>query len=327
MGKLVGNNEFEYDAMCKELTIRELSEKHALSETSIRNWYMRRNLSYKCGKTKPSFNMRFFDQESPAFAYVLGWFAADGCVKCTRKKPASIILALKATDAEMLHKIAKLTDNKTPLAKVSYNDTRTEKTYDRVVLSFHSVETVACLAQYGITQAKSLTLQYPNLPLDVEKYFIRGYLEGDGYISKIKNTKSCVVGFCGTKDFLKKLQERIAQLLQTNLFGSIYDHGKIWKLEYRGGKNTKRLLDCLYKDSDEDMRLTRKYKLYIECYGGMKTKMIQQLDLHSGEVLMTFQTCREACTALGRLYTSSITDCCRGKIKTSCGFKWRYVYI
>lgn len=56
------------------------------------------------------------------------------------------------------------------------------------------------------------------------------------------------------------------------------------------------------------------------------TRLIEQLDKHTLEVVSTFKTPTEACTAIGIPLANGyrITECCNGKRSTIGGYRWRY---
>lgn len=62
---------------------------------------------------------------------------------------------------------------------------------------------------------------------EYELHFIRGYIDGDGYISKITSRpNSITLGMCGTKLFLESTRSILSSYLDKT-YGSIYEHGKI----------------------------------------------------------------------------------------------------
>lgn len=55
-----------------------------------------------------------------------------------------------------------------------------------------------------------------------------------------------------------------------------------------------------------------------------RKKPVSQLN-KDGEVLHVYESASAAARALGRKNSSSISDACRGKIKTAYGYKWKYI--
>lgn len=68
------------------------------------------------------------------------------------------------------------------------------------------------MKKYGITKRKTLKLEFPNLPKGMEKYFLRGYFDGDGSIGiyDLGRSKDLLsIQLVGTESFMKKCQEII----------------------------------------------------------------------------------------------------------------------
>lgn len=56
-----------------------------------------------------------------------------------------------------------------------------------------------------------------------------------------------------------------------------------------------------------------------------QTKKVAQLDKETGKVLNTFNSLAEAGRSLGVVKASHISECCKGKIPSAHGYKWRYL--
>jgi hypothetical protein len=323
MGIISDNQNFITDASSGAFTVNELVAKYKFSWTGISRWAKKRNIALKCDR--PScFNTEFFFKETPEMAYVLGWFAADGCVRSLRGQLSAICLRLKKTDHGMLEKIKRLTGFTSDLMYGSQYDSRTKKEYEYCMILFNSKHVLEHLAKYDIRPRKSLDLEFPSLPDDLYPHYIRGYLDGDGYISKIRTRPGCTVGFCGPAPFLEALRAKLRSLIGEDV-GSVYAHGKISKLEFRGMASTRKILDVLYENSTEDTRLDRKYDLYVTYYPKLPpAREVNQLSPNTGNVIATFSTCTEAATHFGGKNGSSIAKCCTGQFKTAYGYKWVY---
>ena len=55
-----------------------------------------------------------------------------------------------------------------------------------------------------------------------------------------------------------------------------------------------------------------------------QARQVQMFDKKTGELLSTFPSTREAWRVTG-INQSSISECCRGKLKSAGGYKWRYL--
>lgn len=54
-------------------------------------------------------------------------------------------------------------------------------------------------------------------------------------------------------------------------------------------------------------------------------KQVMQKDIQTNEVINIFESASSAARALGRTSSSSISDACKGRLKTAYGYKWEFV--
>jgi transposase-like protein len=175
-----------------------------ISRTIVLNGARARGIEIDLGKggrktRKHHFNEHFFEEWSPDMAYVLGFLFADGTVANQR-------ISIYQKDPAILHDIARV------MEFTSYKLTKTGANQSIYTLRIGSVDTVASLAQYGLTPgSKSLTIRVP-ATLQYPADFVRGYFDGDGSGGwyKLARTKTLRIGFsCGSREFLEDLKELI----------------------------------------------------------------------------------------------------------------------
>ena len=112
-------------------------------------------------------------------------------------------------------------------------------------------------------ELKTLVLSYPDekiLPKELERHFVRGYLDGDGCISYhgLSNDKRAyALGFTGTRNILEGIKK---------FFGKeevkISPHNNAYQINIGGNIQTGKMLDILY--SDATIYLDRKFDIYKE---------------------------------------------------------------
>ena len=125
-----------------------------------------------------------------------------------------------------------------------------------------SAELCNSLVNLGIGYNKShFDLHIPNIPEHLIKHFIRGYFDGDGSLHWLNGTKNFRISFVGTAPFLKDIQKELG--LSLSLGQQKGNQSKYFQVA--GRKQVPMILDYIYKDSDENIRLTRKYKNYLDC--------------------------------------------------------------
>lgn len=255
---------------CKELylsgqgwTQTKLAELYGVSFSSMQkfiqkqHWDKRKNLDNPTNQRKYSCNDNFFSEENALMAYWLGFISADGY--CPRNFNG-IGMGLARIDREHLEQFKKDTQATNPI-----KDYTNSLGYENSKIIITSKQMRTDIAKYGIVPAKTFTLQFPNnLKRKYIIDYIRGYFDGDGSVSYMKNQKALRWQICGANsNFL----EGIIQFL--------FDEYKIPKVKvYKNiGRNvyyfqystntTIALFKILYY-SDECRYLNRKYIKFKE---------------------------------------------------------------
>lgn len=184
---------------------------------------------------------QFFDTWTPEMAYVLGFFAADGCMY--RNPRGSYYIGFTSTDPELIILVKKLmqvsnaieTRHRHPRHKISYTVQIGSRTL------FERLEGL------GFTTRKSQTLRLPEVPSEVLGDFVRGYFDGDGNV--YYGQKNLTARFIsGSRAFLSSLQKKLSQEGIVGL-GSLYAHGPgAYILVYSTG-NARQLYSFMYPSS------------------------------------------------------------------------------
>lgn len=189
----------EKEYLTSKLGIRELAKKYSVNRQVLTGWLMAKGVEISNRRAEKSFNISFFNEiDSEEKAYWLGFMFADGSVG-QYKKSYRIELSLAIKDSEHLQKFA----NALMFSKI-------KKTSDRCRISIGSKIMFEKLIEYGCTEKKSLTLEFPKTSIFQDKllitHFVRGYFDGDGCISHSdKEKKKLNVTILGTEKFLLDL--------------------------------------------------------------------------------------------------------------------------
>jgi len=223
--------------------IVEISKKLGMSRNFIYKQIKKYNLIRPV--PKKILNENFFQNiKTERQAYWLGFIMADGCIFKTSTS-YRLDIGLKKEDFKHLQKFHKDIDS-----------IRDVKIYPYKCYSFHTSKKLCKdLISLGCTERKSLTLEYPNIPKILERHLIRGYFDGDGCISKHRKSNNIRLSFVGTKNVLHAIQ---VNLQKPNV--KLVKSGNAYTLGINGNKQSKRILEYLYKDST--IYLDRKYKKY-----------------------------------------------------------------
>lgn len=195
-------------------------------------------------------------------AYWLGFLYADGSVasqKDGKKKRYDVEISLKVQDYEHLRKFKEFLNspNKISLKKIGK--------YEAVRFAVNNKKIYESLVEKGCTPKKSLTIQFPDkdiVPDNLIKHFVRGYIDGDGYIGFKTNDKTTgrLSITTGSKNFLIDLINKM-NWEQKQLKEDYRSIHITYAMEWCN-KKVYYMLKELYDDAT--IYLNRKYDLYIE---------------------------------------------------------------
>lgn len=211
------------------------------------------------GTRKYNLNETYFDNiDTPNKAYIIGLLWADGSNSI---KNHTISISLQEQDKDILVAVAKELESNCPL--IFYNYKKKNPNFsNQYRLTIHSKYMSNTLEKLGMVQNKSIHLEFPTwLRYDLYSHFIRGYMDGDGWISK--NSKAPRVEIVGTSNFCDGLSKYICE--QFGIKCAIRKRYKesnssVRQLDFGGRKQVKRFLDFIYNDSE--LFLQRKFDIY-----------------------------------------------------------------
>ena len=119
------------------------------------------------------------------------------------------------------------------------------------------------LRQYGIIPNKTyLTKHLPNIPKEFLPHFLRGLLDGDGWISIDKSGYYHIGLVSYSRSICEDFQKYCNSLINKKSKSKITlkeKNGHSYTCQFQGLENTKQLATVLYKDNK--ICLSRKYRL------------------------------------------------------------------
>ena len=161
-----------------------------------------RKTSINPNRFKYKVNYDFFKHWNPRMAYILGFAFADGNIYSL-----SLGWDLK-NDIELLKKINKAMGSNYPI----------EKRKNSFRLRISNPVILQDIQKLGVTPNKSKTCQLPAVPKIFFRDFIRGVLDGDGWVTIRKKKREISIGFCsGSFKFLRDLIERLNEFLSLTI--------------------------------------------------------------------------------------------------------------
>jgi LAGLIDADG-like domain len=206
------------------------------------------------------YNENFFDEWNDKMAYVLGFIYADGNISGDLKN-----LSISQKDPEILYKIRDLMEGN--LRIIERKRERTSY-YLRLI----NRRIVDSLLKLGVFPNKSTRVQFPSIPDEYLRHFVRGLWDGDGSIGPASNAPypyPVAQITSGSREFLESLQD----VLHDKIGLPILKITKIkdvnaYRVGYQGPA-CKTLYEFLYfyphgTAVPKSMYLERKYKKFFE---------------------------------------------------------------
>lgn len=192
-------------------------------------------------KRKYTLNEHFLDCiDSEEKAYYLGFMYADG-YNGEEAQRWKIAIDLQKQDEPILRTFCVLLGTNRPLC------------FDKrgcCSLSFTSKRLSVRLAELGCHRAKTFTITFPDwMPVDLIPHFVRGYIDGDGWIH-FDGEKGVTVAALGADSFARRMAKIIESAcgVHTTLSAHPKSAG-ITQWQVRGRDQVSTVLAWLYKDA------------------------------------------------------------------------------
>lgn len=240
---------------------RELDRKYGIYPGSCYNVLKRKGLiKYSNADVHKLFNENYFENiNTEKQAYFLGLLAADGNISDKRN---TISLGLNVDDGLDLIEEFKKELNSTGSINIC-TDKRTDyKRKSMVNIQFTSQKTKEDLQKIGLGPKKTTNLLYPKINKDLDRHFIRGFIDGDGSFYY----KRGILVFClvGTEKILKTIQSILNKELHIKYTKLTKHITGVYYLRL-GHKDTLKLRKWIYNDCNIAMK---RKKLYTDrkCY-------------------------------------------------------------
>ncbi|QST01739.1 hypothetical protein IMZ31_09350 [Pontibacillus sp. ALD_SL1] len=171
-------------------------------------------------------------------AWVLGLFITDGCVNQSNS------ISFSQKDERLLRLVAKFMDAK-------YEIIQPVSTRKVSVLNVNSKIIKKDLERLGIFANKSRTVRFPYVPKDYLSSFIRGVIDGDGWVDRegyVMNVTSASLSFA--KGILETFR---AWELRCNLTRQLSSSQKVYyRVWVKGKEDLLKLSDIVYQHAIED---------------------------------------------------------------------------
>lgn len=220
-------------------------------------------------------NEHYFDViDSEDKAYLLGWMYSDGYIGKEQSPNSDYVakrlgLSVGDKDVEILELLRdKLkTNNQIHHYKTGKSGYKENVPYCRLLVSSNTL--VDGLLEHGVVYNKSNIIKAPiDIPYDMRRHFIRGYMDGDGSIS-ISHGKTgnleFNVKFIATPSVAQWIADYFLEnhlVYKQTKFDLRHLDDKVVQLRWGGNNQVRHMLDHLYNNST--YYLTRKHNRYLQ---------------------------------------------------------------
>jgi hypothetical protein len=242
---------------CTRMYVMKLARKYDIPLRSLSEAF---RLALKTGKLPGQcreVNHKFFSRWTDVMAYVVGYFCADGCLYRDKRSKKAWHIKISSNDRTHLEMLRDVMGSNHAFA-------RNRRQPRLLTIDIFSERMATDLLTLGITERKSLTLQFPNVPQEYLSAFIRGYFDGDGCIyvqSQPQAVRLAIVS--GSKDFLVVLREQLESVL-SGVRGKLYtvNTGRAYHLRFLRQSDILRIFGFLYPQGEATFCLKRKYEKF-----------------------------------------------------------------
>lgn len=246
----------------ENMSMSELSKKYNIHRSVLQTMLKKHNIALRKRTVQYTYNIHAFDDITPESCYWAGFIAADGYLRYNRN---SLTIKIHIKDKNHLDKFAdfiKFTGNIKIEDPICLNPL---KQYCKIVVNGDFFPK-ALKQNFNITPQKTYTLQPPKIPDELMPHYLRGYFDGDGHISSITSDYCTITFTSGSSNILEFIKNYFynknikVRKSKANDTEKPPTHNNV-QIMYRC-KNALKICDMMYHDSNQNIRLDRKYELY-----------------------------------------------------------------
>lgn len=207
-------------------------------------WVLKKyNIKRTRTKRTHHFNEEFFGTWSDDMAWVLGMLITDGCIWGSQ-------VIFSQMDKRILQEISSI-------MKLDYEIMKTKKGLS--VLKINSKKMTEQLKTIGIFPNKSLTVSFPEVPNKHLLSFLRGVIDGDGWVHKkgyVMNVTTGSLAFAeGLYNIFKSME------LKTDISTVLGGKNTAYRVWVRGKESVKVLGILLYQNCENNFVIHKKERM------------------------------------------------------------------
>lgn len=281
---------------CTRPMVKLLMEKYGLQR---RKRSKARVLAIKEGKFKNfkyyDINENFFSVWAPQMAWVLGLLFTDGNVQTRRTSHQSI--SISSIDLDLLENVNRFLKTIRPIRKCIQSHDKTRHIYQ---LEFYREKMRDDLHNLGLIEKKSLIMEFPDVPDEYIRHFIRGCWDGDGTVYIDRDCRLNAAYVSGSYEFIKQMVVELAKVGITRQseesFLNIHKdkRSNAYSIRLNSRKNLETLFHFFYDNVNETVFLRRKYDVFVKGLNISK----QEIQKHKEEMQRHYREVSSEYTAI-----------------------------
>jgi len=233
------------------LTLDQMSDTLGVSESVVLKNMVRFGLPRRQkGLIKYTFNMSFFDKWSSKMAWALGVFLTDGCFFSGKKT-----LSMSSTDLDLAQKITTAFESDRPIQVTKRSGKK-----DCYIVTVRAREIEQRLAELGLTERKTKTLVFPNVPGEVLSDFVRGLWDGDGHLGRNTHYGTTASFGSASHGFIQDLLVSLSDVIGNGVAIYKFRDKEFWQFSLSTVRCLN-LIHWMYDGSSEEIRMDRKFQI------------------------------------------------------------------
>lgn len=264
-----------------EYSCAKIAREYGVNPSNIQKILTKRNIPIALIANKQyKINSNYFDIiDTEDKAYFLGLMYADGY---NYEKMGRFSLNLQEKDKDILDKFLQFMESNHLLY---FRDRANENWQNIYSINISNKKISKRLAELGCVQAKSMILEFPTeeqVPKELQRHFIRGYFDGDGYFAVRKKPTSRWIKYScnivSSKNFCESLKDKVYEEIGINTTIAIphKERNNSTRRFVVGGRiQIFKFLDWIYENAT--IYLERKYQKYIEARNNIPIDKIDKL--------------------------------------------------
>jgi hypothetical protein len=244
-------------------TENQISSKFDISLRQYYNLLKLNKIERKNKVIRYNFDENYFESiDTEDKAYFLGFIVADGSVNSI-----SNVIQITQKEPDILYEFKRYIKYEGDLIK--------SKNRDVFDIKISSSKMKSDLLKLGISPNKTISVNYPSIPENLQSHFMRGVFDGDGCISihhdKRDNSNRGQVNICsGSFDFIKEYVDNMVKYCGVKKNNIRQPKGTYYVIDWGGLSDVESVYEFLYKDAN--IFLKRKKETYDKVMSINKTK-------------------------------------------------------